>query len=240
MGRGCSDGGENDPGHACLRDGWPIAYRGTVLCLLAKVASTSFKLALLKSASVAGYPDAGGRFDTRPHGELLPDSVSGLDAAEWVRLADSGPAYIVVRNPFTRLLSAFLDKVERHPAPQKWPSGFTGAGGFGAFVRAVVAEPAASLNKHFALQSAQCGLDAGMRYEVLKLEEEDAWYASLVCRLQLQQAVASGWEHDNHGGARCFHEVVSCGCALECDAASRPTAASRSCGATAHTACASL
>ena len=238
----CKAGNNSDPGHACLRDGWPIAYRGTVLCLLPKVASTSFKLALLKSAGVAGYPNAEGRFDHQPHGERLPDSVSGLDAAGWARLAASGPAYMIVRNPFTRLLSGFLDKVEgSDPAPRHWPSGFTGAGGFGAFVRAVVAEPAASLDKHFALQSAQCGLDAGMRYEVLRLEEEDAWYAALACRLQLQHAVASGWELPSdyhHGGARCFHEVGGCGCALECDATAGPTAASRSCGPTAppHTA----
>ena len=156
--QGC--GTNNDSGHACLRDGWPFAYRGTVICLLAKAASTSYKLALLKSAGVPGYPDDEGRFGLDPHGKLLPESVN---ADEWRQLVASGPAYMIVRNPFTRLLSGYIDKVERHPVPQKWPSRFTGSGGFAAFARAVVEEPPASINKHFALQSAQCSLDAGMR-----------------------------------------------------------------------------
>ena len=241
----------HDDGHACLRDGWPFAFRGSVICLVAKAASTSYKLALLKSAGVPGFPDDEGRFSLDPHGEQLPESV---DAHEWKRLVASGPAYMIVRNPFTRLLSGYIDKVERHPDPRKWPSSFTGSGGFAAFVRAVVEEPPATLNKHFALQSAQCGVDAGMRlvlapasapvavqdvvhglspvdcapdppptvarYKVLRIEEEETWYPSLVCRLQLQQAVSSGWEHTHSG---CFHEVGSCGCSINCSDEGSPS-----------------
>ena len=64
---------------------------------------------------------------------------------------------------------------------------------------------------------------------MLRLEEEDTWYALLVCRLQLQQAVSSGWEllsANNYGGARCFHKVGSCGCSINCSASGSP-----SCGA---------
>ena len=100
-----------DDDHACLRDGWPFAYRGTVVCLLPKVASTAWKLVLLKDAGVRGYPGDGGRFDSRPHGVLLPDSVSGVSSAEWSRLVANGPGVMIVRNPFTRLLSGYLDKV---------------------------------------------------------------------------------------------------------------------------------
>ena len=68
------------PGHACLRDGEPFVYRGAIICLLAKVASTRLKLLLLKSARVPRFPDVtpgdADRFDTDPHGETLPDSVS--------------------------------------------------------------------------------------------------------------------------------------------------------------------
>merc|ERR1740139_1216922 len=165
------------PGHACLRDGEPFVYRGAIICLLAKVASTRLKLLLLKSARVPRFPDVtpgdADRFDTDPHGETLPDSVSGVGDEEWRTLvgSTSAPRYIVVRNPFTRLLSGYLDKVERSPQPTKWPSGFNGSGGFAAFVRAVVAEPPPTLNKHFAPQSGQCGLTAGIRYTALRLEE---------------------------------------------------------------------
>ena len=61
---------------------------------------------------------------------------------------------------------------------------------------------------------------------MLRLEEEDTWYASLVCRLQLQQAVSSGWEllsANNYGGAPCFHEVGSCGCSINCSASGSPS-----------------
>ena len=60
------------------------------------------------------------------------------------------------------------------------------------------------------------------RYKVLRIEEEETWYPSLVCRLQLQQAVSSGWEL-RYSGARCFHEVGSCRCSINCSAEGSPT-----------------
>ena len=61
------------------------------------------------------------------------------------------------------------------------------------------------------------------RYKVLRIEEEETWYPSLVCRLQLQQAVSSGWELHWYSGARCFHEVGSCGCSINCSAEGSPS-----------------
>ena len=226
--------------HGCLRDGVPFAFRGAVVCLQAKVASSSWKLVLLKSAHVSGFPDEAGRFDDSPHGRSLPSTVSQPSSAEWSRMLreEATPRYMIVREPFARLLSAYLDKIMGDdPLPTDlWPSGFRRrSDGFGAFVRAVVRERAGRLNRHFELQSRQCDAhwpsdgaaeahhsqQGRVRYSsVLRLEDVQSWYPEMACRLGLEDAVSSGWSVRsayNSGGVECFQTLGTCGCPpLQC------------------------
>jgi len=233
------------PSRTCLADGQPFIYRApeaddtSVLCLMHKAGSSTWKLALLKAIGADGFPDGDGLFQTTPHGAVLPFETPS--EAEWARLShgSSTRRFMIVRSPHTRLLSGYLDKVVHWPKPQLWPAGFAEVDGFGGFVRAVVADP--HLNGHFELQSQQCGLPEGIRYEYLRLEEEAEWYARLACELRIEAALTRGWATPstwNHGGSACFAES-SCGCELSCDHASRaplPCATTGVAGATEATA----
>ena len=71
----------------------------------------------------------------------LPDTYApkpnGIDKATEERLVKEqpdAPRFMIVRHPHSRLLSGYLDKVVKAPAPQKWPHGFDSAhDGFAAF-----------------------------------------------------------------------------------------------------------
>ena len=227
LGHGLQRTGHVNPSRVCLLDGQPFIYRAhkaddtAVLCLTQKAGSSTWKLALLKAIGAAGFPDGDGLFRTTPHGAVLPFETPS--EAEWSRLTtgSSTRRFMIVRGPHARLLSGYLDKVVHWPEPQKWPAGFAEVDGFGGFVRAVVADP--HLNVHFELQSQQCGLPEGIRYEYLRLEEEAEWYPRLACELRIEQALTRGWALPstwNQGGSACFAES-SCGCELSCDDASR-------------------
>ena len=158
-------------------------------------------------------------------GEItLPYKVS---SADWQELLSRSEVrrLLLVRHPHSRLLSAYLDQVVEKRAVNRFPAGynpFVGgsalpAGGFDAFVRAVVG--AKELEVHFKLQSQQCGIDLGMEYQYLKVEEIDEWYDDIICTLGLQDAARSGWQEPflpYHGDSPCFHSSRQCGCALNC------------------------
>ena len=139
---------------------------------------------------------------------------------------------ILVRNPFERILSYYLDKVvascNHGPRPQLhcsksgyWPRGLKLNASFGETV-AMIAQPGAEPNSllsalHYApiASSYTRCVHSQPRHRVLKLEYMDRWYASLVAELGLQSAVASGWR--TPGG--CFfvpgHSAGGCRTALE-------------------------
>ena len=135
---------------------------------------------------------------------------------------------LLVRNPHTRLLSGYLDQVVGKRAAGRFPAGydpFVGgsalpAGGFDAFVRAVVG--AKELEDHFKLLCEQCGIHVGMEYRYLKVEDMNEWYDEIICMLSLQDAAGSGWQEPflpHHGDSPCFHSRPTSGCASNC---SRP------------------
>lgn len=106
-----------------------------------------------------------------------------------------------VRNPYTRLLSGFLEKlsggkwhhrnVVAHGGPyESTPEGFE------SFVERLVymRDHGIAVNNHFAPLAERCGIDSGMQYDLyLRVEEIDMWYAEVVDFLGLREAVKSGW-----------------------------------------------
>jgi len=114
------------------------------------------------------------------------------------------PSITFVRNPYTRLLSAFLDKVVRHQR------GFTFSGNFEEFVEALCIHELAKLRGeepctpgkkgcaegitysdiHIELQAWKCGLHQGLVYDfVFKLEEQPMWYETVIRMLGLKDTV---------------------------------------------------
>jgi hypothetical protein len=127
----------------------------------------------------------------------LPYRVS---SGEWQDLLSRSDVkqLLLVRNPHTRLLSGYLDQVVGKRAAGRFPAGYDPfvwgsalpAGGFDAFVRAVVG--AKELEDHFKLQCEQCGIHVGMEYRYLKVEDMNEWYDEIICMLSLQDAAGSG------------------------------------------------
>eukprot|EP00951_Prasinocladus_malaysianus_P043351 scaffold539968_cov53-Prasinocladus_malaysianus.AAC.1 len=97
---------------------------------------------------------------------------------------------MIVRDPYSRLLSGFLDKA-CYPTPGSWTENMNSEYGgpyqetpeeFGRFVSHLVSKRVRGelIDPHFSPLFDHCGLSTGMRYDLyLKAEEMDEWYADL-------------------------------------------------------------
>jgi hypothetical protein len=108
---------------------------------------------------------------------------------------------MLVRSPYTRLLSGFLDKITRHvggsgitevPLMSRSPDGFAQFATQWLFPEAVRSH---EFQNHFGLQADYCKLDAPITHYdyYLKIEEMADWYAPLLRVLELEEAARSGW-----------------------------------------------
>ena len=192
----------------------PVSGTGrAIFCLHHKVSSSGWSALLLRAASNNTWgPGASARGlgfvhylpmypRARPH-EMAAAAAAGL-------LSRRVPRIRIVRNPYVRLLSAFLDKLagDRTGEAAAWtarhrPVGFTPGGSFGSFVVAMLRLEGRSVragcarqgcvDPHFGLQSAVCLLPGGATYDfALRLEEMELWYEPLVRLLGLKRAVQS-------------------------------------------------
>lgn len=112
--------------------------------------------------------------------------------------------FLWLRNPYSRLLSGFLDK-----GVQPWWIFDLGMNDYGApfepspaeflrFVTNLVAMRAdgVPVNMHFLPQAEQCGLRDGMQYDFfLRVEDIHVWYPDLISLFGLEDTVRSGWGH---------------------------------------------
>lgn len=95
-------------------------------------------------------------------------------------------SFVIVRSPYARLLSSWLDK-------RNFPS-FHLPQSFDEFVKWVVSRTDDQLNEHFLPMTAFCGMTEGVKFDaVYKLEEMDNWGPKLVMKLNLTDAVSNGW-----------------------------------------------
>ena len=157
------------------------ARAASLVCLSEKVGSTAWKLLFVKALAAQGLS----KFDLRASPHKV--HVTQLSHEEQQRmLADPAVLrFMFVRDPYSRLLSGFLDKAStmqrwresRLPLPCKQTRGASKAGAdcyavgapFSKFVEVAVAAP--QLNAHFELLSKHCLLPNGMTYDYfLKVE----------------------------------------------------------------------
>lgn len=242
-------------------DGEPFAYRTgathqpawALLCFVAKAGSSAWKALLVRGLVLQGF-----KMDVTksPHGQKLPYSI--LPDAETSLAADEFPKFMFVRHPISRLLSGYLGKGVRGKIKV---TGWNHSTGFRSFVHAVTSanssqanssQADSSLDKHFKLQSEQCGLSRGIPYRVLRVEDMGHWYRSVVCQLALQQAVqfnlpspklmtapcGADGSRDRHQDRRlapscCFVRTTDCGCRIDCRGTSRCNASRAGTHATA-------
>lgn len=130
---------------------------------------------------------------------------------------------MMVRNPFVRFLSGFLDKILQdhdyeHFAPPGYEKNDTD---FVRFAKLMTAfqhiketesgyHPMKEFNDHFRLMSGNCLLPKGVLYDyVLPIEQMQCWYEPLLAALQLDEVSKSGWnETTSHyrGKTSCFYQ----------------------------------
>eukprot|EP00873_Tetraselmis_striata_P015174 jgi/Tetstr1/435438/TSEL_024344.t1 len=136
--------------------------------------------------------------------------------------------FLWLRNPYSRLLSGFLD--EGVARARQYDNGMMGYGApfepfsseFLRFVKALTAMRADGLplDKHLKPQAEQCGLPDGMQYDFyLKVEDIHVWYPDLVSLLGLEDVVSHGWDHASEptvpeGTPPCFYPLPGKTCDL--------------------------
>jgi len=202
-----------------LLDGFPYLYinpetkQKAIICFCEKVGSTSWKALLYKSFNESQFQSMNIlKFD--PHAAQYKNRFTPKTTKEIFEAAvknKSIPRIMLVRNPYSRLLSGFLDKVNVTNAVQRrlFFKGFKDkSGAYASFVKYVRGvherdiEPtnrkAPFLNDHYMLQSDKCFIPGGMRYDyILKVEHTAIWYPFLINLLGLQKVASSGWNFTN-------------------------------------------
>ena len=223
-----------------LVDSQPFLYRidskpkWALMCLVPKGGSSMWKRALTRGLMEQGLPmtDEPGRW----HNQMLPYNVSARD----VTLAKM-PRYMLVRHPFSRLLSAYLGKAKTGSIPVRGWDPKDGSG-FRGFVKAVTATNATDLDTHYQLQVDQCGVGAlreanaslTLGYRYLRVEEMGHWYREVICALGISKAVStpSRFWRDFYKDSQltavertsaaynlstqCFVRTPDCGCDIKC------------------------
>ena len=211
----------------------PSSGRSAVLCFCQKVGSMAWTSLLAKPRSTSALRWAHRRnyIDFPSPNRSLGESSSFLAAHGADVLDDPAvPRIRIVRNPYSRLLSGFLDKLtvtNQTHAKDLWlmkimkPRGFRLGGSFEHFVRALIKMPSddRGVNGHFRLQHDACQLPGGRSWDYeLKSEEMATWYAPVIRLLGLEADACQGWEHTL--AQPCFWHPRGRDCAWESTVAS--------------------
>lgn len=180
-------------------DGYPFLFKrskhAAFICLNQKVGSTTWKHVLLRASE---DPTVRNRyFDLlrSPHG-----APAAHGCRNWTSAAI--PRFMMVRNPYSRLLSAFLDKCMINQSSGSCPirqevAARDPIGGFATVVGMVV-HSKKPLNAHFGLLSrSRCELASGYDY-YLPIEQMQYWYGPFVDALGINTVVRWGWNLTTH------------------------------------------
>lgn len=216
-----------DDGYLRILGGHPVFYpapsqHGVVFCFPQKVGSTRWKNLLYRgraderTARAHGYAHG---MSSNIHKIRAPWTFeSRYDSREKLvaeMLDPSSLRFMFVRDPYVRMLSAFLDKICSRDSwkikADEWNeySKWLGNGvhfsctpeEFYRYIKALLnlTDAGVDLDSHIALQSDLCGKQHGMEYDFyLKVEEEDLWYPELVALTGLEHAARSGWSVQVH------------------------------------------
>lgn len=233
-----------------ITDSFPFLFQNqrnksqsALICLLQKTGSTKWKSLLLKHLNNTYFAEAlkskpgGGSTvrDVHRQAQNLP-CVSLEDYQRAMQYDSKIPRIFIVRNPYERLLSGYLDKVVKPDMKE-----VTALGGFENYYNAyqlplslntsVQANPVATflqflryinnvqqhVDGHWMSQSKSCFLQYGMKYDYfLHVEHMAQWYSPLVQYLGLEKEVDTGWNFQtewHHGAEDCFYHKPGERCA---------------------------
>lgn len=206
---------------------WPFPFlvgNNTVtVCLMPKNGSSRLKLflAVATGFSIQAFEEWKAS-SLNVYDAILqhPSQTRTPDEIQRQAMDPAVPRVVVVRNPYVRLLSGYLDKyltghVRFDFTPRKDLD-------FPEFVRRMHERwlrsgTVGTRNIHFLPQSEQCLLRAGYRYDrVLKLEQMACWLRDFARMFGAEHVAASGWEEKsfhNSGGRACFFAPPNVSCA---------------------------
>lgn len=137
----------------------------------------------------------------------------------------SVPRIMIIREPYGRLLSGYLDKIENRSYSvsytPNYPYLYNKSTGFDGFVKLLSLASKYSykgINRHFLPQSNKCFLDNNkFSYDYyLKMEHTDGWYEPIIQLLGLEDDVSTGWNFTTNwnpsGKSICFHHSLNKTC----------------------------
>ncbi len=137
----------------------------------------------------------------------------------------SVPRIMIIREPYGRLLSGYLDKIENRSYSvsytPNYPYLYNKSTGFDGFVKLLSLASKYNykgINRHFLPQSNKCFLDNNkFSYDYyLKMEHTDGWYEPIIQLLGLEDDVSTGWNFTTNwnpsGKSICFHHSLNKTC----------------------------
>ena len=137
----------------------------------------------------------------------------------------SVPRIMIIREPYGRLLSGYLDKIENRSYSvsytPNYPYLYNKSTGFDGFVKLLSLASKYNykgINRHFLPQSNKCFLDNNkFSYDYyLKMEHTDGWYEPIIQLLGLEDDVSTGWNFTTNwnpsGKSICFHHNINKTC----------------------------
>lgn len=184
-------------------DGVPASYvigdKAVTVCLVEKCASSRFK-ALLCRASGFNLSDC-----VFPHRVSFPNVLRTKDEVR--RFADSGRQFslILVRNPYLRILSGYLDKYLDGKFKNERYLGGRMAKNFTDFVgmmyecwstNGTYGNPQQTfMYPHFTPIVDHCNVRDGLRYDhYLKVEQMACWLKPFLRAVGIYESAATGWD----------------------------------------------
>ena len=147
--------------------------------------------------------------------------------------SDDATLDVKVRSPYSRVLSAYTDKVVfqhhklKHNSSKKLlPRGYEMDSGFGPLIDIIAklvhenpngtGSESKGLNSHFSPLNQHCWQQDGVNYDIaLKVEHMDLWYEPFIKLLGMEESVTTGWNvstkyHKNSGHLDCFFLKSGC------------------------------
>lgn len=210
-----------------ILDGFPFLFNNrrtgkkAILCLVEKVGSSQWKSLLLKHLDPNCFEKI--VYKDNPHIACPDLKDTSEEEFNGALKDDSIPRIMFVRDPYSRLLSAYLDLIKNHTYNTIYNylpgSTYDKASGYGGFVDILLGQYMKSfkdawknINSHFLPQAHKCYLSNNkFSYDYyLKVEHTDQWFVSLVRVLGLEEEVSTGWGfinkwHPNSDRRTCFY-----------------------------------
>lgn len=198
----------------------PNARKYAIFCLYEKAGSTSFKY-LLRYSSVYAKKFRLNNLNVvlsqEPHYATTSTKKQFLANAYIKKV----PRILITRNPYSRFLSGYVDKILITKDPNFGPPGFQLNDTFETFVREEInyqTNGELHYGDHFRLMSQGCWLPENMTYNyILPLEHMAHWYEPLMEGLHITEYTKMGWNvstrlYRGRKGMPCHYVKPGCSC----------------------------